>query len=187
MTHSMSIFCVNRSATALSATAAVKIQPDTRTTKRLGQESSRPSLKPIPLCNMNRRTFARLHSVRMLATPTDMSVPGARFFSGPMQLMTASTPSRAPARPPGERTCPRTKDSRSADDSRSGWRATAVTKCPCASACSSTLRPVAPVAPTTAIFMSRLRWQLPVTLCLLRRAEKDLTKKRIKDAGRKPA
>jgi hypothetical protein len=125
--------------------------------------------------------------VRMLATPTDMSVPGARFFSGPMQLMTASTPSRAPARPPGERTCPRTKDSRSADDSRSGWRATAVTKCPCASACSSTLRPVAPVAPTTAIFMSRLRWQLPVTLCLLRRAEKDLTKKRIKDAGRKPA
>jgi len=58
MTHSMSIFCVIRSATALSIIAAVNIRLDTRTTKRLGQESSRPSLKPIPLCNMNRRTFA---------------------------------------------------------------------------------------------------------------------------------
>ncbi len=29
---------------------------------------------------MNRRTFARLHSVRMLATPTDMSVPGERVL-----------------------------------------------------------------------------------------------------------
>ena len=48
MTHSMSIFCVIRSATALSVIAAVNIRPDTRTTKRLGQESSRPSLKPIP-------------------------------------------------------------------------------------------------------------------------------------------
>ncbi len=28
MTHSMSVFCVIRSATALSATAAVKIQPE---------------------------------------------------------------------------------------------------------------------------------------------------------------
>ena len=127
-------------------------------TKRLGQESSRPSLNPIPLCIMNRRTFARLHSARMLTTSTDMSVPGDRFFSRPMQLMTASTPSRAPVRSPGERTYPRTKDSRSADDSRSGWRATAVTKCPCASACFTTLRPVAPVAPTTAIFISRPRW-----------------------------
>jgi hypothetical protein len=33
MTHSMSIFCVIRSATALSVTAAVNIRPDTRTTK----------------------------------------------------------------------------------------------------------------------------------------------------------
>jgi hypothetical protein len=181
----MSIFCVIRSATALSATAAVNIRLDRRMTKRLDQESSRPSLKPIPLCNTNRRTLARLHSVRMLATPTDMSVPGERFFAGPMQLMTASTPSRAPVRPPGESTSPRAKDSRSADDSRSGWRATAVTKCPCASACFTTLRPVAPVAPTTAIFTSRLRCQLLMTLCLLRRAEKDLAKERIRDAGRK--
>jgi hypothetical protein len=160
MTHSMSIFCVIRSATALSITAAVNIRPDTRTAKRLGQDSSRPSLKPIPLCITNRRTFARLHSVRMLATPTDMSVPGERFFSGPMQLMTASMPSRAPVRPPGERTSPRTRDSRSADDSRSGERATAVTKCPWASACFTTLRPVAPVAPTTAIFISP-HWHHP--------------------------
>jgi hypothetical protein len=158
MTHSMSICCVIRSATALSIIAAVNIRRDTRTTKRLRQESSRPSLKPIPLCNMNRRTFARWHSLRMLATPTDMSVPGDRFFSGPMQLMTASTPSRAPVTPPGERTSPRTQDSRSAADSRSGWRATAVTKCPCASACFTALLPVAPVAPTTAIFISRPRW-----------------------------
>ena len=159
MTHSMSIFCVILSATALSMIAAVNIRLDRRTTKRLGQESSRPSLKPIPLCITNRRTFARLHSVRMLATPTDMSVPGDKFFSGPMQLMTISTPSRAPVRPPGEMTSPRTMDSRWADDSRSGLRATAVTKCPCASACFTTLRPVAPVAPTTAIFMSRPRWR----------------------------
>ena len=158
MTHSMSISCVIRSAAALSMIAAANIRPDTRTTNRLGKDNSRPSLKPIPLCIMNRRTFARLHSVRMLAIPTDMSVPGDRFFSGPMQLMTASTPSSAPVRPPGERTSPRTRDSRSADDSRSGWRATAVTKCPCASACFTTLRPVAPVAPTTAIFITRLRW-----------------------------
>jgi hypothetical protein len=129
----MSIFCVIRSATALSIIAAVNIRRDTR----------------------NRRTFARMHSVRMLATPTDMSVPGERFFSEPMQLMTASTPSRGSVIPTEERTSPRTKDSRSADDSRSGWRATAVTKCPCARACFTTLRPVAPVAPTTAIFMSR--------------------------------
>ena len=161
MTHSMSVFCVIRSATALSITAAVNIRPDTRTTKRLGQESSRPSLKPIPLCSMNRRTFARLHSVRMLATPTDMSVPGERFLSGPMQLMTASIPSRAPVRPPGEITSPWTRDSRSAGDNRSGCRATAVTECPCASARATTLRPVAPVAPTTAIFMSWPRWHLP--------------------------
>jgi hypothetical protein len=86
MTHSMFIFCVIRSATALSVIAAVNIRRDTRTAKRLGQEISRPSLKPITLCNMNHRTFARLHSVRMLAIPTDMSVPGERFFFDPMQL-----------------------------------------------------------------------------------------------------
>jgi hypothetical protein len=144
MTHSMFIFCVIRSATALSVIAAVNIRRDTRTAKRLGQEISRPSLKPITLCNMNHRTFARLHSVRMLAIPTDMSVPGERFFFDPMQLMTAFTPSRAPVRPPGERTSPRTKD----------WRATAVMKCPCASTCFTTLRRAAPVAPTTAIFIT---------------------------------
>ena len=168
--HSTSIFCDIRSAIALSIIAAVNIRLDRRTTKRLDQESSRPSLKPIPLYIMNCRAFARLHSVRMLATPTDISVPGERFFSGPMQLMTASTPSRAPVRPPEERTSPRTKDSRSADDSRSGWRATAVTKCPCASACFTTLRPVAPVAPTTAIFISRPRWH-PSILVRLRKVD----------------
>lgn len=47
---------------------------------RLGKEISRLSLKPIPLCILNRRTFARLHSVKMLETPTDMSVPSDRFF-----------------------------------------------------------------------------------------------------------
>lgn len=58
------------------------IRPDMRTIKRPGQES-----------------FTRLHSVRILATPTDMSVPGEKFFSGPMQIMTASMSSRIPVRP----------------------------------------------------------------------------------------
>ena len=187
MTHSMSIFRVIRSAAALSITAALNIRPDTRTTKRLGQESSRPSPKPIPLCMINRRTFARSHSVRMLATPADMTVPGERFLSGPMQRMTVSTPSKAlvrrkdiasdegqlagrcarpgspqvadrlcavppcvlqdtrctpnastlpPSRSKALSDCPAHRaEFRRPSDNRSGWRATAKTKCPCASAC----------------------------------------------------
>jgi hypothetical protein len=90
MTHSMSVFCVIRSATALSVTAAVNIRPDTRMTRRLGQESSRPSLKPIPLCNMNRRTFGRCVAIlcarteerRMHRARTVQEVTASRIDSG---------------------------------------------------------------------------------------------------------
>ena len=103
-------------------------------------------------------TTSRLQPVSRIAdtiarVPWEYTVMGLRLYDAPSTEATAAQPATAPVRGEPSVTSARTTSSpASCSGNPAGWRVTARTAQPCASASSTRIRPVGPLAPKTTIF-----------------------------------